>query len=374
MPSLPPAPAGFLDAVGGLPMGPEAAAAQAQAAQAAWADPLRLHHRGRQSALFLDTARASLAASIAAATGVRLGAEQVHFAASMQQAARWAAAGFLGATRFAASAVEALAVVDGIAEHAGAPALLPVDRQGLLDQSAVRALEPDDRLVLAVQAANVEIGTRQDLQVCAAHGSRLLVDASQCLGRIELGAHWSVLLAWASDWGGPTGLVVLAVHPQARWSAPAPAVGGWLGGGASPPAVVAAATALETLLPLAPPEAEREFALIERLRAGIQASIPDVDLAGHPQQRLPHILNCSFLYISGESLVLELDRRGFAVASGSACVADSDRASHVLVATGGYTGGNLRVSLPFGCTVETVDDFLDQLIEVVALLRQEAGM
>ena len=79
------------------------------------------------------------------------------------------------------------------------------------------------------------------------------------------------------------------------------------------------------------------------------------------------------LYVSGEALVSELDRRGFAVASGSACIADSDRASHVLVAIGAFTGGNLRISLPFDCTIDDVDALVDALVLVVGQLRTEAG-
>jgi hypothetical protein len=44
-----------------------------------------------------------------------------------------------------------------------------------------------------------------------------------------------------------------------------------------------------------------------------------------------------------------------------------------LVAIGAFTGGNVRISLPFGCTQATVDGFVDALIESVALLRIEAG-
>lgn len=374
MSHVPATPAGFLDAVGGLPMAGSAADAYVRAAELAWADPVRLHHLGRQSSLLLDTARASIATTIAQATGAQISAEQIFFAPNMRQAANWAARGFLGAQRFAASSIETLALIDGLTDHDSDLLLLPVNEQGLVVQSALSSLGSTSDVVLAVQAANGEIGTRQDLSACAARGHRLLVDASHCLGRIDLGPHWSVLLLPASDWGGPAGLVIIAVQSQARWSVPLPSTSGWISGRADVPAVVAAATALELAVPQARSAAERQFALIERLRTSIQAAIADVSFAGDESHRLPHLLNCSILYVSGEALVLELDRRGFAVASGSACVADSDRASHVLAAIGGFTGGNLRVSLPFDCDAETVDSFVDALVEVVAELRKGTGL
>ncbi|MDO8731811.1 MAG: aminotransferase class V-fold PLP-dependent enzyme [Actinomycetota bacterium] len=374
MSGLPPAPAGFLDAVGGLPMASSVAAAYARAAELAWADPVRFHHLGRQSALVLDTARASLATGISHATGASIGAEQVFFAPNMRMAALWAGQGFLGAPSFLASAIETLALIDGLSEHDPGLRTLGVDSHGFLDQSVLADLGPSDGLVLALQAANVEIGTSQDLNACSAAGFRLLVDASQCLGRIPLGTNWSLLLAAASDWGGPVGVVVLAVQPNTRWSCPLPTVGGWIGSRADVPAVVAAATALELTLPEAQHQSTQQFALIDRLRTSIRAAISDVTFAGDEHARLPHILNCSILYVSGEALVLELDRRGFAVATGSACVADSDHASHVLAAIGGFTGGNLRISLPFDCTEETADSFVDALVEVVAELRRGTGL
>ena len=64
-----------------------------------------------------------------------------------------------------------------------------------------------------------------------------------------------------------------------------------------------------------------------------------------PDDRLPHVLAFSCLYVDGEALVTELDRLGFAVASGSACTASTLEPSHVLAAMGALTHGNVRVSL-----------------------------
>ncbi|MDP2013239.1 MAG: hypothetical protein Q8L05_03340, partial [Actinomycetota bacterium] len=302
MSSLPLAPTGFLDAVGGLPMAAAVAQAYARASELAWADPLRLHHLGRQSALFLSTARASIATAVADATGATISAEQIFFAPNMRMASHWAAAGCMGTQRCAATAIENLALVDGLTDHDPDLAILPVDRHGFLVQAGLADLGPAPSVLVAVQAANGEIGTRQDLSRAAAHGYRLIVDASHSLGRIDLGRDWSILLLSVTDLGGPAGLVIMAVQPQARWTSPLPSSGGWIGGRADVPAVVAAATALELTLPVAKAQAASQFALIERLRTSIERAISDVTFAGDQVQRLPHILNCSILYLSGEAL------------------------------------------------------------------------
>jgi cysteine desulfurase len=118
--------------------------------------------------------------------------------------------------------------------------------------------------------------------------------------------------------------------------------------------------------------AKRQRALADRLRDRI-AAIPDVELIGPPQHRLAHVVAASFLYVDGEVLVTELDRRGFAVASGSACTASSLEPSHVLAAMGVLTHGNVRVSLPVDAAEAELDAFADALTEVVAQVRARLG-
>ena len=73
----------------------------------------------------------------------------------------------------------------------------------------------------------------------------------------------------------------------------------------------------------------------------------------------------SCLFVDGEALVDELDRRGFAVASGSACTSSTLEPSHVLAAMGVLTHGNVRVTLPLAAAAptraESVDRFCAEL-------------
>jgi cysteine desulfurase len=63
--------------------------------------------------------------------------------------------------------------------------------------------------------------------------------------------------------------------------------------------------------------------------------IPHSTLNGHPTQRLPQNVNVSFRFVEGESVLLHLDMRGFAVSTGSACFSRSLEASHVMLGIGG---------------------------------------
>ena len=100
----------------------------------------------------------------------------------------------------------------------------------------------------------------------------------------------------------------------------------------------------------------------------------DVDIAGDPVRRLPQLLTFSVLYVDGETLTLELDKAGFAVASGSACSASSEHPSHVLAAMGALTHGNVRIGLTRTTSDDEVEAFLEVLPLIVARLRDEIGV
>jgi cysteine desulfurase len=89
---------------------------------------------------------------------------------------------------------------------------------------------------------------------------------------------------------------------------------------------------------------------------------------------VPHLLTFSALYVDGESLTLELDKAGFAVASGSACSASSEHPSHVLAAMGALTHGNVRIGLAWTTSASDVDSFLAALPPIVAELRSRVGV
>jgi cysteine desulfurase len=101
--------------------------------------------------------------------------------------------------------------------------------------------------------------------------------------------------------------------------------------------------------------------------------VPDVEVLGDPVDRMAHVVTFSCLYVEGEALLDDLDRAGFAVSSGSSCVADALVPSHVLAAMGALTQGNLRVSLPSGVAEADVDRFLAVLPVVVARVRVALG-
>jgi len=372
----------YFDAASAEPLHPAGRAALLAALEDGWADPARLHASGRKARLLLDQARESVAAIL----GCR--ADELSFTSSGTQAAHLAVLGAVqarqsptrGPGRIVVNAVEHSCVLDAAAwaERAGATVTVTgVDASGRANLADFAAAAAADRTVLAcLQAANQEVGTLQPAeeaaQLCQRAGVPLLVDAAAVVGRMQLPGGWSLLTASARKWGGPAGVGVLAVRKGARWRQPLPAGGGDSGrvpGFPDVPAIVAAAAALTAFHAESSSRDAALRAQCEQIRSGVLASVPDVVVHGDPVRRLPHIVTFSCLYVDGEALVTELDKAGFSVSSGSSCVSDTQRPSHVLAAMGVLTHGNVRVSLPRGTRQRAVDDFLRILPGVVARLR-----
>lgn len=121
-------------------------------------------------------------------------------------------------------------------------------------------------------------------------------------------------------------------------------------------------------------EAARLRVLVDRLRRRVARLVPDVEVVGHPDLRLPHLVTFSCLYVDGETLLHGLDRAGYSVSSGSSCTSSTLTPSHVLRAMGVLSEGNVRVSLPAGTTAAEVNGFLEVLPGLVAGVREQLGV
>lgn len=407
-------PAVYLDAATAAPLHPVARQALLAALEDGWADPGKLYAQARRARQLLDAARAATAEVL----GVR--PDELSFTPSGTAAAHAAVLGGLAGRRRAGrtlvhSAIEHSAVLHAAERHAattgtpsdpqaagtqaGTPSAaeagvqsaaqagaatvsVPVDRLGRIDLAAwAEAVRAPGVALAALISASHEVGTVQPVAeaaaVCAEAGVPLYVDAAQSVPWGPVPAGWSLLSASAHKWGGPPGVGVLVVRKGTRWESPYPAderESGRTPGVPDLPAIVAAAAALRAVRAEAEAEAARLRALVDRIRATVPATVPDVEVVGDPTDRLPHLVTFSCLYVDGEALLHALDRRGFAVSSGSSCTSSTLRPSHVLEAMGVLSHGNVRVSLHRGVTEADVDRFLAELPGVVAELRAEAGV
>ncbi|MFF0810153.1 cysteine desulfurase/sulfurtransferase TusA family protein [Streptomyces albogriseolus] len=372
----------YFDAASGAPLHPVARQALMASLDEGWADPARLYKEGRRARLLLDAARE------AAAEAVGCRPDELVFTPSGTAAVHSGIAGALAGRRrtgrhLIVSAVEHSSVLHTAEVHrdgGGTVTEVPVDRTGAVRPAEfAEALRPDTALA-CLQSANHEVGTLQPVaeaaEACRAAGVPLLVDAAQSLGWGPVEGDWSLLAASAHKWGGPSGVGLLVVRKGVRFAPQGPRderESGRAPGFENLPAIVAAAASLRAVRAEAAQEAARLRELTERIRARVPALVPDVEVVGDPERRLPGVVTFSCLYVDGETVLHELDRAGFSVSSGSSCTSSTLTPSHVLRAMGVLSEGNVRVSLPPGTTEEDVERFLAVLPGVVAEVREKLG-
>ncbi|MWB98149.1 cysteine desulfurase family protein [Agromyces seonyuensis] len=309
-------------------------------------NPSSVHGIGDRAAHALADARASVAEVL----GVRPG--DVVFTSGGTEADNLAVKGLaLGTPRgrhVVVSPIEHEAVLesaDALARlHGFAVSEAVVDGFGRVAPDALAAaLRPDTALV-SLHYANNEVGTVQPIADLArlAHEAGALVhtDAVQAAGWLPLGLDSlgvDALSLSGHKVGAPKGMGVLAVRGRLPLE-PVLHGGGQERGRRSGTENVAGAVALATALRLAEEERAGLVERIAALRDGfvrrILAGLPDARLTGDPVDRLPNLASFTLAGVSGESVLLELERRGVIASSGSACAAGRDEPSHVLTAMG----------------------------------------
>jgi cysteine desulfurase len=388
----------YLDYAASAPLRAEALAAMLPLLERPAANPSSQHGPGRAARAAVETAREQVAALVGAAP------DQVVFTSGGTEADNLAVKGAVlarpeGARRIVCTAVEHHAVLDAAAwaeADAGARvALAPVDPAGRVDLELLGGLlEPGRTALVAVMAANNEVGTGQPVAAAAglahAAGALLLCDAVQAAGLpgVDMGRDGVDLLALAAHkLGGPTGVGALVVRAGADLR-PLLHGGGQergLRSGTLPAAAIAgfgAAAAAALAERQAPGYAAGLAALRARLLAGLRALEPALVVNGDPARSggapgLPGLLSVRFPGRRAEDLLLLLDRQGIACSAGSACASGAVTPSHVLLAMGRDPAAareTVRFSLGHASTEADVDAAVAAVGQAVQVLApQEAA-
>jgi cysteine desulfurase len=261
---------------------------------------------------------------------------------------------------------------------------LGVDKDGRVEMAGYRATLVQRPSLVSVMLANNETGVLQDVAMLAgearAVGACFHTDAVQAVGKIPVdfralnAAGVQAMTLSAHKIGGPKGAAALILDKRVELG-PLIAGGGHerglRSGTENVAAIVGFGTACEMAVGRRVEAAPRLQVLRDRLEAGL---IPlGVRLFGTGAERLPNTVYFSVPDMDGETLVAQLDRAGFAVASGAACSSANPEPSHVLRAMGvepDLARGALRVSLGVASTMEQVDDFLHALRATVLKLQR----
>lgn len=259
---------------------------------------------------------------------------------------------------------------------------LPVDETGQVDVETLLDSIRSDTILVSIMAANNEVGTLMPISEIAKHLRKKKIffhsDTIQYIGKVpfhveELGVD--ALSIGGHKIYGPKGIGALYLRKGSRI---APTLfGGGQERGLRPgthnvAAIVGLGIAVKEAARNAEKEKERLFHLRELLWKRIQKEIGQVRLNGHETERLPNTLNLSFHRIEGQAILLELNRYGISVSSGSACSAGKHAPSHVLMAMGRNEEDahqSVRITLGKDTTEEDIHLLVERLKEVLTYLR-----
>ena len=342
------------------------------------------HEYGRAARRAIDEAREQIAVAVGAH------ATEIVFTSGGSEANNLflkGAAARLKAGLLAVSAVEHPCVMrpaEQLARQGWQLCRLPVDTAGRVDEVAFQQLSTQRPKLVSIMMANNETGVLQDIDALstglASTGAFFHTDAVQALGKIPvdfrgLNAHGvQALTVSAHKIGGPKGIGALVLDKRLEIE-PLIAGGGHerglRSGTENVAAIVGFGKACERLEQRPNGQTSRLVALQQQLENGLYALGATVFGAGAP--RLPNTVCFAIDGFDGETLVAQLDRAGYAVASGAACSSANPEPSHVLRAMGvpdSLARAAVRASLGTENTAAQVDGFLDALRTTTQRLQQ----
>ncbi|HOU45944.1 MAG TPA: cysteine desulfurase family protein [Candidatus Pacearchaeota archaeon] len=351
-------------------------------------NPASMHYLGRKSFDILEKARLEISKAINALP------QEIYFTGSATESNNWALKGIVES--FIKSGKKQIHIIVSSIEHdcvlntakylenKGIGVIyLESDSKGFINLDQLKKSITADTVLVSIIHGNNEIGTVQDLkaisEICHSKGVLFHTDAAQSFTKIPIDVRKmgiDMLTASAHKIYGFKGAAFLYLRQGIKIE-PLLHGGGQEKGMRSStvnmPAIIGFAKATEIGIK----NMAKESAKLSKMRdwtiKKIIKEIPKSFLNGDSIKRLPNNINMGFLGIEGESLLMELDQRGIAVSTGSACSSPKLEPSHVLQSCGlSYEKmhGSIRISIGRWTTKQQLEYFVEELKKSVEKLRK----
>jgi cysteine desulfurase len=375
----------YFDHIASTPLDPRVADAMFPYLKEFYGNPQSLHSYGQETAHAIEDARQKVAGLIDAET------EEVFFTSSGSESNNFAIKGMALAQKargkhIVVSAVEHQSVLHSAKslEKSGFSVTeVPVDRYGLVDPEDVRKAISSETVLVSVMLTNGEVGTIEPVaavaKVCHEKGVPCHTDAVDAVGNIPVSVKTldvDALSLAGNQFYGPTGSAALFLKKGTRCL---PYIdggiqeGGKRAGSENISGIVGLGKAAEIALQEMQERTEKIRPLRDTIIQRMKQDVGHVILTGHPENRLPHHASFCVEFIEGEAMLLNLDMKGIAAASGSACTSRALKASHVLLAMGldhATAQGSLVFSLVEQNTSEDIDYLFEVFPGIIERLRQ----
>lgn len=378
----------YLDYAATTPMSNEALEAYQHVARNYYGNSSSLHDTGTTAADLLETCRGELARMI---SGEK---EGIYFTSGGSEA------NFLALrTLLKGNEQKGKHIITTATEHASIFSLckvlekegyevtwLPVDANGIIALSQLKAALRDDTCLVSIHHANSETGILQPLEAIGAllkeKNIHFHSDCVQTFGKIPIDVkklHLTSLSISSHKIYGPKGVGALYIHPKASWKSiyqGATHERGMRPGTVDVPGIAAFLTAAQQMESSMKDLKEKyETMRIHFLRLIHQSWLPIV-IEGEHGQALPHILGMRLSGLEGQHVMLECNRKGIAISTGSACQMGSQSPSRTMLATG-KTDDEARefIRISFGkqTTIKDLELTVQALKEIIEEQMKRSG-
>jgi Cysteine sulfinate desulfinase/cysteine desulfurase and related enzymes len=308
-----------------------------------YGNPSSIHSFGEIPAEKLEQSRESCAVLIGGA------AEEIYFTSCGTESNNMALWGIARAYRekgnhIITSAIEHYSILNPLKEmqkEGWEVTILPVDAYGKVDPRDVKKAIKSSTVLVSIMHANNEIGTIQDIRevsgITKEAGIFLHSDGVATAGIIPVDVKSLGVDSYSfssQQMYGPKGAAALYLKKGIKIR---PLILGGTqergrrAGTENIPSIIGFGKACRIAKEEINDNSVQIQALRDRLIKGVNSSIENIKLNGHPTQRLPGNVHMSFEYIEGESIILLLNSEGIAAASGSSCASHALKTSHVLL-------------------------------------------
>lgn len=249
-------------------------------------------------------------------------------------------------------------IITGIAEHSSVHSSInrlkergfrvtyvPLNAEGLLDIEEFTKSICKDTVLAVIQHANSEIGTVQPIaelgKICKEHQILFHTDCVQTFGKLnlkEISPIVDSLSISGHKFYGPKGTGAVYIHPKLSWSPVFPNTThekGFRPGTVNVPGIAAMTAAAQKSAGML----EKNFLHYKKLRGLLITTIHPIQQLVHihgstNEHQLPSIIGISIAGIEGQWMLLECNRKGFAISTGSACHSGMQAPSQTMTAIG----------------------------------------
>jgi len=371
----------YFDYAATCPLDPEAASAFVKASTEYYGNSQSLHDIGSRASTLLEGCREEIARLL----GVKK--EGVYFTSGGSEGNFLAIQSLLSQ-----SSKKGKHIITNIAEHSSIHSSLkmlkdyeitelPLMENGMIDVQQFQSAIRDDTVLACIQHVNSEIGTVQPLNeigaLCKENGILLHSDCVQSFGKLDVKTITPFVDSLAISGHkiyGPKGIGALYVSPSIPFDSYYPNTSherGMRPGTVNIPAIVSMVTAASKQVRNLPHNYEHMKSLREQFLSHLMDVRDEISIHGNEVEQLPSILGLRIKGLEGQWVMLEANRKGYAISTGSACQVGLSTPSKTMIAQGiDDKSAKEFIRISFG--VHTTEADVKGLAQTIIAIIQEA--